>query len=471
MKKIFFCGFLLLCFNYLAQNKTIDSLLFNFINKDLIKSSHIGIQLNDISDKKKILAYNDQKLFIPASIQKLFTTAAALSILPFDFQFETHVLYSGELNAESNYLEGDIFIVGSGDPSLESKYFKQKSFIKDLSDSLRTKGIKGVEGELKLITNQLKTYDVNSNWLWGDIGNYYGAGVSGFTFRDNTVDVFFNSSNTIGEPTTISRTNPPLDQFIIENKVISGKTTKDLAYGFGGPNNKNRCIKGEIPRNKKDFKVKISMHDPKKFLSYEVRNMIDFHDKKMPKSISLDTLLVYESPLLKQLIDNINHKSNNNYSEHILMKSMSVLDSSIGFDNAALAMHNFWIKTLNTTEKFMMVDGCGLSRKNAISPSLMNDLLEYMFAHNDQNIKNDFMNSLPIAGKTGTLKYLGDATILQNNFFGKSGSMDGIRCYAGYFRKDNKYYSFSIMLNQLTCSSIQSFKLIEQFMVEVYDQL
>ena len=153
MKKIFFCGFLLLCFNYLAQNKTIDSLLFNFINKDLIKSAHIGIQLNDISDKKKILTYNEQKLFIPASIQKLFTTAAALSILPSDFQFETHVLYSGELNAESNYLEGDVFIVGSGDPSLESKYFKQKSFIKDLSDSLRSKGIKGIDGDLKLITN------------------------------------------------------------------------------------------------------------------------------------------------------------------------------------------------------------------------------------------------------------------------------------------------------------------------------
>ena len=153
------------------------------------------------------------------------------------------------------------------------------------------------------------------------------------------------------------------------------------------------------------------------------------------------------------------------------MKTMFVLDSVKTLDNAALAMQKYWLKTLKSDEKFTMVDGCGLSRKNAISPSLMNDLLTHMYKSENPNIKNDFIATLPVAGKTGTLKYLGDGTILQNNFYGKSGSMDGIRCYAGYFIKNKEYYSFTIMLNHLTCSSIESFKLIEQFMIDIYSEL
>ena len=153
------------------------------------------------------------------------------------------------------------------------------------------------------------------------------------------------------------------------------------------------------------------------------------------------------------------------------MSAMYELDNAKTLDEAAIDMQSYWLKTLNRDDKFSMVDGCGLSRKNSISPSLMTDLLSHMYNNVNQNIKNDFIETLPIAGKSGTLRYLGDGTILQNNFYGKSGSMDGIRCYAGYFIKNKEYYSFTIMLNHLTCSSTESFKLIEQFMIDIYSKL
>ena len=471
MKKIVFFGLLLLTLNFSGQNKVLlDSVFKKFINNHFVSSAHIGIQLKDISQNRNIIAYNDKKLFVPASIQKLFTTSSALCILPENFQFKTVVLHSGKLNSE-NFIEGDLYIKGSGDPSLESKYFKNKSFIRNFSDSILSKHIKGFKGKIKLINNHFNDYSVNSNWLWGDIGNYYGAGVSNLTFRDNTVEVYFNSSNEIGELTTISKTIPSLAQFNIENKVVSGKTKSDLAYAFGGPNNENRFIKGEIPNGKKDFKVKLSMHNPTQFLENEIKSIVEFQNQEIVISSNLDTLLVYKSPLLNRIVSNINHKSNNNYAEHILLKSMYFLDSAKTLENAASSMSNYWSKKLNNTDKFMMVDGCGLSRKNSISPSLMNDLLSYMFNYENKKVKNDFIASLPIAGKTGTLKYLGDGTLLENNFFGKSGSMSGVRCYSGYFKKNNKYYAFTIMLNHMMCTSLQSFKLIEKFMVDVYKQL
>ncbi len=471
MKKIVFYVLVLIAFNLTAQKNALDSLLVNFVNNEELSSSQIGVQLKNVSSDQDILAYNEHKLFIPASIQKLFTSAIAFSVLSPDFYFKTIVLSRGSFNSSSNQIDGDLYIKGSGDPSLESKYFKNRSFISDLSDTLAARNIKGFKGKLKILQNNITDYTINSTWLWGDIGNYYGAGVSDLTFRDNTVEVYFNSSNNLGELTTISRLFPQIDEFNIENQVVTGETKKDLAYGFGGPNNQNRYISGEIPLNKNDFKVKISMHNPEKFLSHEVSSLIEFEGDEIPPIGSLDTLLVYRSPTLKKIIQNINHKSNNNYTEHVLMKTMFVLDSVKTLDNAALAMQKYWLKTLKSDEKFTMVDGCGLSRKNAISPSLMNDLLTHMYKSETPNIKNDFIATLPLAGKTGTLRYLGDGTILQNNFYGKSGSMDGIRCYAGYFIKNKEYYTFTIMLNHLTCSSIESFKLIEQFMIDIYSEL
>ena len=471
MKKTVFYVLVLIAFNLTAQKNALDSLLINFVNNDLLSSSHIGIQLKKISSDQMIMAVNEQKLFVPASTQKLFTSALALSVLSSDFTYKTIVLSNDSFNTSSNYINGDLYIKGSGDPSLESKYFKNRSFISDLSDTLAARKIKGFKGQLKILKNNVIDYSINSNWLWGDIGNYYGAGVSDLTFRDNTVEVYFNSSSKIGESTTITRISPLIDEFKIDNQVITGKTKKDLAYGFGGPNNQNRYILGEIPLNKKHFKVKISMHNPEKFLSHEVSDLVEFEGKEMLQISSLDTLLVYESPTLKKIIQNINHKSNNNYTEHVLMRAMYELDSAKTLDKAALYMLKYWLKTLNSNDKFSMVDGCGLSRKNSISPSLMNDLLSHMYNNVNQNIKNDFISTLPVAGRSGTLRYLGDGTILQNNFYGKSGSMDGIRCYAGYFIKNKEYYSFTIMLNHLTCSSIESFKLIEQFMIDIYTEL
>ena len=302
MKKIVFYVLVLIAFNLTAQKNALDSLLVNFVNNEELSSSQIGIQLKNVSSDQDILAYNDHKLFIPASIQKLFTSAIAFSVLSPNFYFKTIVLSRGSFNSSSNQIDGDLYIKGSGDPSLESKYFKNRSFISDLSDTIAARNIKGFKGKLKILQNNITDYTINSTWLWGDIGNYYGAGVSDLTFRDNTVEVYFNSSNNLGELTTISRLFPQIDEFNIENQVVTGETKKDLAYGFGGPNNQNRCISGEIPLNKNDFKVKISMHNPEKFLSHEVSSLIKFEGDEMSPKGSLDTLLVYRSPTLKKII-------------------------------------------------------------------------------------------------------------------------------------------------------------------------
>ena len=469
MKKLIIVSFIFILFQCKGQqDHRIDSVFNSFLSSDILSNAHVGVQLFDISSNKNLINYNSEKLFVPASIQKLFTTATALEILSSNFSFKTTVFISGELDSLSGFINGNLLLKCSGDPSLESAYFKNKSFINELKDALKNKEIKGFTGSLILIDYELDNYQVNSNWLWGDIGNYYGSGVSNFSFRDNTIELFFNSSASIGELTTISKVIPENINVDIENKVVSGKTFKDLAYGFGGPYNSKRIIKGEIPAGKKDFRVKISMHNPADFLINELNQLIQFENNTLKGNL-LDTLLVYKSPSILELLTHVNHKSNNNYTEHILLASFQIHDSVQNVELAALRMNEYWGNKLSLDESFSTVDGCGLARKNLISPEIMNKLLVYVLNQNIYSL--NFLNSLPIAGKSGTLKYLGKGTVIENNFIGKSGSMDGVRCYSGYFFKNNYKYPFTIMVNNFSCSSSQVKSEILRLMTGIYTNL
>ena len=183
MKKILIISFLCFIFKINGQqNLKIDSVFNTFLENNILSNAHIGVQLVDESSKTNLINYNSEKLFVPASIQKLFTTATALEVLPSNFSFVTRAFISGELDSISGIVNGNLLVTGSGDPSLESSYFTNKSFIKELKEILSSRAIKGFSGSLILIDDDKDIYQVNSNWLWGDIGNYYGAGVSNFSF-------------------------------------------------------------------------------------------------------------------------------------------------------------------------------------------------------------------------------------------------------------------------------------------------
>jgi D-alanyl-D-alanine carboxypeptidase/D-alanyl-D-alanine-endopeptidase (penicillin-binding protein 4) len=240
---------------------------------------------------------------------------------------------------------------------------------------------------------------------------------------------------------------------------------------------KNRTLIGTIPRNKKNYVVKISMHDPKIFLKYAVEKVcielgiiVDNNSTKINKDLKLDTLLVYNSPSLMELVKCVNFKSNNNFAEHLLMKSVSLNHKDIDINQAAEYLQLFWEDKLSLKE-MIFKDGCGLSRMNICSANAFNDLLLYELERKISDGEESFLKSLPISGKTGTLKYFGDESVFQEKFFGKSGSMGGVRCYSGYLRKNSQYYPFTIMVNNFISNDYLIRKRIEELVVNIYNNI
>ena len=83
--------------------------------------------------------------------------------------------------------------------------------------------------------------------------------------------------------------------------------------------------------------------------------------------------------------------------------------------------------------------------KNAINSAFLVEILGYM--HNKSKYGKVFYESLPVAGVSGTVKYLMGGTPLAGKVHAKSGSMERVQNYCGYIQEGNRWYAFSVMVN------------------------
>lgn len=99
-----------------------------------------------------------------------------------------------------------------------------------------------------------------------------------------------------------------------------------------------------------------------------------------------------------------------------------------------------------TPREYRMNDGSGLSRSNAVQPRAFVHLLESMTNARGNDV---FRSSLPVAGKTGTLRRRFRDTPAQGRVFAKTGTLRGVRALSGYL--EHPLYdtlTFSVLVNQ-----------------------
>ncbi len=96
-------------------------------------------------------------------------------------------------------------------------------------------------------------------------------------------------------------------------------------------------------------------------------------------------------------------------------------------------------------EHIKIYDGSGLSRKDMIAPADITTLLRWAWR---SSVSRDFMGSLAVAGKDGTLINRLRGTLAEGNVIGKTGYLNSIRAISGYARtRDGELVAFSIVAN------------------------
>lgn len=154
-------------------------------------AEQVGYLLFDPATGAVVASRNADQPFIPASVQKVPTMLAGLSLLGPDYRFETEVLGSGPLSGGT--LKGDLWLKGGGDPFLTT------DDVLNFVLSLKDQGVTGVEGGFY--------YDASSLPVLSEINDRqpvavsYNPGVSALTVNFNIVEVSWARMPETGELT------------------------------------------------------------------------------------------------------------------------------------------------------------------------------------------------------------------------------------------------------------------------------
>ena len=450
--------------NVIAQTPQV---LKVFTQKENLSHAGIGFKAVDLTTGKVIASYNEDMSLTPASTMKIVTTSTALEVLGSSCFYSTHLFYDGIL--EDSVLKGNLYIEGSGDPSLGSEFSEKGKdvFIDNFLSGIREEGIKSIEGNI-VVLDQLFGYDgVSPKYLWEDLGNYYASGIYGISIFDNMYRVYLQSFDPDSE-TTVLYMEPEIEAIQFTNEITAGSTNSDNSAILGTPFSYNRRLYGTIPPNKTSFAVRGDIPDPGLFLAqYFVSSLqkqgIEVKGEALTYRINPQIpqerkeIAVNNSNNLASLTRVVNVRSNNHYAEH-LYKTLQLTKE--------IDIPVYWkSKGLDSSALFMF-DGSGISPANAISAGFLTDILVYM---NKKSGKSGaFYKSLPIAGKEGTVASFLKSTPLAGKARVKSGSITNVQSYAGYVEKDDKRYAFAIIVNNFTGKRADVRKEIEQLLVGLF---
>jgi D-alanyl-D-alanine carboxypeptidase/D-alanyl-D-alanine-endopeptidase (penicillin-binding protein 4) len=432
-----------------------------------LKRGTISFYAYELSSSKTILNYNGNKLLIPASNQKLMTTAAALSILGGDFKFKTYLEYDGHIT-DKGILEGNIYIRGEGDPTFGSGRISPSEawseVLSKVCKILSDAGIKKINGGIIGDASWFEYNSIPDYWIWTDIGNYYGTGTYGLNVNENTYKLLLKPGKAIGDSVEILGTDPVIPNIQFLNSIkTAAEGTGDNGYIYGAPFTSLRTVSGTIPKGG-NFSIKGSMPDPAYFVASGVKealvknkveiqlpasSLYTFNGKSIAERKILHT---FTSSPLKDIIKETNVNSLNLYAESLL-KTIGKKLYNEGTTKAGIkALQEFWNSKGLDPSAVVIFDGSGLSTFNWVCSEAFSQALLQM---SKEKYYSDFYNSLPVAGVSGTLKKVGKGTKLENNMRAKSGSMKRVLCYSGYIKnpETGKEYSFSVMVNNFECSA------------------
>ena len=448
----------------------------------VFKNANWGICVITADSGITLATYNDTTTLIPASTMKAINTAAALSILGKDYTFKTKLCYDGVID-ENGTLNGNLYIKGGGDPTLGSPRIDTMNDIKYMLplwvNKIKAQGIKNINGAIVGDASIFDDTIAPPSWIYGDLGNYYGAGSSGLNFHENAFRIIIKSGKKYKDSAKIFDIDPPIPYInIINNVKTGGAYTPEDLWIYGEPYNNSRNIKGIVPRNKKEFPVRASIPDPSFFSAYYLyKTLLDsgivVSDSATTQKILIEnnknnckarkTFFIQESPPLDTIVYYTNQKSINPYAESIV-RILAYEKTGIGSTyTGTQIVTQFWKSKGLELKKFVMIDGSGLSKENRVSTR---QLAEITRCYLTDSLFSVFYHTLPIAGVSGTISTIFKGTFAENNLRAKSGYMKGIRAYTGYvYNKNNKLLTFGIIVNDHTASSYKMKSMLEKIMV------
>ena len=475
---------LLLCLHLLAGAQTPAPVKW-LLQAPYMRGASFSLVVKDVQEGRTVYCYDTDRLQSPASVLKTVATATALEILGEDYRYPTALEYDGIL--ENGTLEGNLYIKGSGDPSLGSSHFAlgQNKFLSTWIAALQKAGIKHITGSVISDESIFDTEGVSIKWLREDMGNYYAPGSYGISIFDNMYKLSLQTG-AAGTRPVLKGTEPDIPFIRFKNYLKAAPVSSDSAYIIGAPLDDVRYLYGVLPANREAYVLKGDIPDPALYLARYLTDQlqqkgirvdgspscyrIEVEENRWKKGERKEIVTAY-SPTLREIASVCNHVSHNLYAD-ALVKTVGLQykprrnEMISSFGRGVQVVKEYWEKKGLDVFPLRMNDGSGLAPADKVSAGFMGELLVYMAT--ESAVSDAFIASLPQAGIEGSVRNFLKGSKLQGKAHLKSGGITGVRSYAGYITKDGKTYAVAVFSNNYSCPMSRMTRALEKLLLQLF---
>jgi D-alanyl-D-alanine carboxypeptidase/D-alanyl-D-alanine-endopeptidase (penicillin-binding protein 4) len=422
--------------------------------------AHWGILIVDPQSGDTLYARNAGKLFMPASNQKILTSATALEQLGPEYRYRTSLAARGAV--ADGTLRGDLLVIGRGDPSVSDHMLKDAMTpLRAIADSLAARGIRRVSGRVVPAGNAFPDATMGFGWSYDDMEDAYSAPIDELLFNEGFSELHVRGGAGAGDPARVeTRPARTFPRVRVAATTVAALPASDTVRSHHVALRAHKdsatwtvVLEGRIAAGDSAV-IEVTHHDPGEAYVAALREAladrgIVVEGAATDTLAGVDTLFATLSPPLRDILPALLKPSQNQIAE-MLFKTVALEATGAGRADSARAVVERQIAKWGVAvpQEAVIRDGSGLSRYDYVSPRSLVRVLDAMRRSPNFRV---YYDALPIAGVDGTIRGRMRGTPAEGNVHAKTGTLAMARSLSGYVTTaDQQLLIFSFLSNNFT---------------------
>lgn len=424
------------------------------------RAGRIAVAVYSVDRRAPLYLHNADASLLPASNMKLYTTAAALARLGPDYRFTTSLYADGPIRPDGT-LDGNLVLVGRGDPSLSGRFYGDSAtYVFDrFARDLRDRGVRRVTGDLIGDASYFEREPVAPGWDEGNLLWWYGARSSALSFNDNVVVIEVRPGGSVGSTSDVEFV-PRTGGLALVNRVQTVGRRGGRSIGVKRrPDLEGYEIWGRIPIDSRPLRYVVAVDNPPAYAVSVFRDRLEragiavegndevVHGRGRLPRRPWQLVASHTGPRMLDLVRVINKRSQNFFAEQILKTLGRMFEDEGSFAEGRDVVESVLRELGVSTDALFVDDGSGLSRYDRTTARTTAELLVAM---RDHRWFDEYYDSLLEAGVDGDPRRLDDPAAV-HNVRTKTGTLRGVSALSGYVTtRDGELLAFSVMTNGLS---------------------
>ena len=441
-------------------------------------TAHWGVLIVDPATGDTLYSHNADKLFLPASNQKLITGTVALARLGPEYRWRTVLATptSAVARLRRGTLPGDLYILGTGDPSVSDamQHGDAMGPLRHLADSLWARGVRRIGGRVLAAPGgpegRFPDGPWKFGWEWDDFDTPSGAGATELLFNEGVARVVVTGAARAGASARVAvrptQGSLPLDTSAPPIRTVAAADTAghpvEAIWDYAA---NAYTLRGAVTPGD-SVVLELGIHDPRRAYAAALgdaltaRGIVVEGRSVQGRTVEgqaagpspaggLDTLASLTSPPLRDVLPALEKPSQNQMAE-LLYLTLGREGSGVGSGDSARRVVGDQLRAwgVEPERDAVVRDGSGLSRHDFVTPTALVRVLD---AARRLPTFAVFYDALPVMGVDGTLAGRLRGTAAEGRIHAKTGTVDRARNLSGYaLTADGVPLLFALLCNNYT---------------------